>query len=244
MPLQNRVLPTGEIVADRSRGLMMGNRGCLHGQGRELGVSRWRSKLWISCVLDWRGRRRDPMPPGRWTALFFLDEATALAAGHRPCGYCRRDDYLDFAGAWQAARMLPRRPRAVEMDAQLHGERVDFGRRQRTHSRPVGALPDGVMVRRGAEVGLLVAGQLRVWSLSGYAGPSDVAADLVEVLTPPSIVAAIAAGYRPLVHPSALAGIGSEPVGGEAGGGEAGGGVGGDAPGLRGLRRPEHLEAR
>ena len=123
MPLQNRVYPTGEIVADPARGLMMGNRGCLHGQGRELGVTRWRSKLWICCVLDWKDVRRDPMPPGRWTALFFLDEATALAAGHRPCAYCRRGDYLDFAEAWQAARALPARPRAAEMDRLLHAER-------------------------------------------------------------------------------------------------------------------------
>src|ERR1700728_3516333 len=106
MPLQNRVTPAGEIVADPGRGLMMGNRGCLHGPGRELGVSRWRSKSWICCVLDWKGVQRDPMPPGRWTALFFLDEATALAAGHRPCAYCRRGDFLGFAEAWRAARRL------------------------------------------------------------------------------------------------------------------------------------------
>ena len=93
MPLQNRVTPTGEIVADPGRGLLIGNRGCLHGPDRRLGVARWRSKLWICCVLDWKGVRRDPMPPGRWTALFFLDEATALAAGHRPCAYCRRADF-------------------------------------------------------------------------------------------------------------------------------------------------------
>src|SRR5262245_9611536 len=110
MPLQNRVMPTGEIVADAGRGLMMGNRGRLHGRDRQLGVCRWRSQAWICCVLDWRGVRRDPMPPGRWTALFFLDEATALAAGHRPCGYCRRPEFLDFAGAWGEARRLGRRP--------------------------------------------------------------------------------------------------------------------------------------
>ena len=111
MPLQNRVMPTGEIVADAGRGLMMGNRGCLHGRDRQLGVPRWRSQAWICCVLEWRGVRRDPMPPGRWTALFFLDEATALAAGHRPCGFCRRLDFLDFAGAWREARLLARRRR-------------------------------------------------------------------------------------------------------------------------------------
>ena len=98
-PLQNRVLPTGEIVADPARGLFMGNRGCLHGSDRRLGGVRWRSKLWICCTLVWRNVRRDPMPPGRWTALFFLDEATALAAGHRPCAYCRRPDYLSYARA-------------------------------------------------------------------------------------------------------------------------------------------------
>ena len=171
MPLQNRVLPTGEIVADPGRGLMMGNRGCLHGQGRELGVARWRSKLWICCVLDWRGRRRDPMPRGRWTALFFLDEATALAAGHRPCAYCRRADFLDFAGAWQAARRVGARPRAAEMDAVLHAERVDPRRRKRTYQALAAGLPDGVLVRVDGRAGLLLAGQLRPWSSSGYGAP-------------------------------------------------------------------------
>jgi hypothetical protein len=141
MPLQNRVTPSGEIVADPSRGLMMGNRGCLHGQCRRLGASRWRSKLWICCLLDFKGVQRDPMPPGRWTALFFLDEATALAAGHRPCGYCRRGDYLDFAEAWRTARHLPRRPRAA-----LRGPRIPVlprspiqvmsGRNQAPHGCP------------------------------------------------------------------------------------------------------------
>ena len=110
MPLQNRVTPAGEIVADAGRGLMMGNRGCLHGPDRQLGTARWRSQAWICCVLEWRGVRRDPMRPGRWTALFVLDEATALAAGHRPCGFCRRPDFLDFAGAGGEASHLAARP--------------------------------------------------------------------------------------------------------------------------------------
>ena len=207
MPLQNRVMPTGEIVADPARGLMMGNRGCLHGKGRQLGASRWRSQLWICCVLDWKGRRRDPMPPGRWTALFFLDEATALAAGHRPCAYCRRGDFLDFAEAWRAAGGLARRPLANEMDPVLHRERVDRRRRQLTHQAPVGELPDGVMIRAGGRTGLFLAGQLRPWSFHGYGPPATVPLPgVVEVLTPPSIVAAIAAGYRPLLHPSAVTG--------------------------------------
>jgi hypothetical protein len=203
VPLQNRVLPTGEIIADPSRGLMMGNRGCLHGQGRALGVSRWRSKAWICCVLDWKDIRRDPMPPGRWTALFFLDEATALAAGHRPCGYCRRRDFLGFAEAWQRAQRLPRRPRAREMDAVLHRERVGASRRQVTRTMDAGQLPDGVMVRAdGAGLGLLIGGQLRPWSLDGYGAAAGVPGP-VEVLTPPAIIAAITAGYQPMVHPTA-----------------------------------------
>jgi hypothetical protein len=206
MPLQNRVTPSGEIVADPSRGLMMGNRGCLHGQCRRLGASRWRSKLWICCLLDFKGVQRDPMPPGRWTALFFLDEATALAAGHRPCGYCRRGDYLDFTEAWRTARHLPRRPRAVEMDTALHRERTDRSRRKLSYLAPAAELPDGVMIRAGGGAGLLIGGRVRPWSFHGYGAldPADPAGR-VEVLTPPSIVAAITAGYRPLVHPSALA---------------------------------------
>jgi hypothetical protein len=207
MPLQNRVTPSGEIVADPGRGLMMGNRGCLHGQGRSLGVSRWRSRLWICCLLEFKGVRRDPMPPGRWTALFFLDEATALSAGHRPCGYCRRPDHLAFAEAWRAAGRLPRRPRATEMDAALHPERTDRARRKLTHRAPVTALPDGVMVRLAGGPGLLAGGQVRPWSFRGYGAPVQADPGIVEVLTPPSIVAAITAGYQPLVHPSALAGL-------------------------------------
>jgi hypothetical protein len=204
--LQNRVTPAGDIVADPSRGKIMGNRGCLHAQGRELGVSRWRSKAWICCVLDWNGVRRDPMPPGRWTALFFTDEATALAAGHRPCAYCRRRDFLDFAEAWRAARDLAHRPVALDMDATLHGERVDRHRQKVTHRRPADQLPDGVMIRIGGTSGLILRSRFHPWTFQGYGEPATVRGpEPIEVLTPPSTVAAIAAGYRPLVHPSAVA---------------------------------------
>jgi hypothetical protein len=204
-PLQNRVMPTGEIVAVPARGLLMGNRGCLHGPDRQLGTARWRSKLWICCVLDWRGRQRDPMPPGRWTALFFLDEATALAAGHRPCGYCRRPAYLSYAEAWRVAHGLDRPPRAGEMDAQLHGERVESrSRRQRTGRALAATLPDGVMIAHGDGPGLLIGGRVLPWSFSGYQAAAGLRQDAtVEVLTPASSVAAIAAGYRPVLHPSA-----------------------------------------
>jgi hypothetical protein len=205
-PLQNRVLPTGEIVSDPARGLLMGNRGCIHLPDRTLGPARWRTKMWISCVLVWRDVRRDVMPPGRWTALFFLDEATAMAAGHRPCGYCRRADYLAYAGAWQQAAGLPQRLRAGEMDTVLHAERVDSRtRRQRTRPARAGELPDGAMVRHGGVIGLLTGGRVLPWSIEGYlADPIPVEPGTsVELLTPPSSVAAMTAGYRPMLHPTA-----------------------------------------
>jgi hypothetical protein len=209
-PLQNRVLPTGAIVCHPARGMLMGNRGCIHSPERTLGVSRWRTKMWISCVLYWRGWRRDVMPPGRWTALFFLDEATALAAGHRPCGYCRRADHRWFGECWQAAQGLAVRPLAAQMDVWLHAERVD--RRTRSQvTRPALAdeLPDGAMVSCDGTVALVCGNALLPWSFDGYGAPVPIRPRThVELLTPPSIVAALAAGYRPLVHPSA----GSTPM--------------------------------
>jgi hypothetical protein len=201
--LQNRVAPTGEIVADPARGLLMGNRGCLHNPDRQLGTARWRSKLWICCTLDWKGHRRDVMPPGRWTALFFLDEATSLAAGHRPCAYCRYRDYVAYTEAWRKAEGLTARPKAGEMDARLHAERVESRtRRQRTRPARASDLPDGVMVRQDGVVGLLAGGAFRPWSFAGYGAPAKPARQL-ELLTPPASVAVLAAGYEPLLHPSA-----------------------------------------
>ncbi len=204
-PLQNRVMPTGEIVSHPARGMLMGNRGCIHNAERTLGVTRWRTKMWISCVLYWRGRRRDVMPPGRWTALFFLDEPTALAAGHRPCGYCRRADHLWFADRWRAARGLAARPRAGEMDTWLHAERVDRRTRsQVTRPAVAGGLPDGAMARYDGAPVLVCGNALLRWSFGGYSAPVPAGPRArVELLTPPSIVAVLAAGYRPLVHPSA-----------------------------------------
>lgn len=145
------------------------------------------------------------MPPGRWTALFFVDEATALAAGHRPCAYCRRKDYLAYAEAWRRARGLAERPRAGEMDAVLHTERVEArSRRQRTHLAKARTLADGVMIRHDGAPGLVVGGRFLAWSFGGYSGAVELRPDAtVEVLTPPSSAAALAAGYRALLHPTA-----------------------------------------
>src|SRR5262249_56244430 len=131
----------------------------------------WRSKRWSCCLLDFKGGKRARMPPGRWTALFFSAEATALAAGHRPCGYCRRGDFLAFAEAWRAARGLPRRRWAAEMDTALHRERTDRSRRKLSYLAPADELPDGVMIRIAGEPGLLAGGRMRPWSFPGYPSP-------------------------------------------------------------------------
>jgi hypothetical protein len=192
MPLQNRVTPTAEIVAHPARGLMMGNRGCLHDADRRLGTARWRSKLWICCVTDFRGWKRDPMPPGRWTALFFLDEATALAAGHRPCAECLRGRFNEFRAAWGDERI-----RATELDATLHVERLTADGRQATHRARLADLPDGVIVAIAGEPHLWRADALHPWSFAGYGPPRPADDGEVTVLTPPSSVRAIAAGFAP-----------------------------------------------
>ena len=201
-PLQNRVTPDGDLVAVAARGTLMGNRGCLHSDDGRLGVSRWRSSAWISCVLDWRGRHRDVMPPGAWTALFFADEVTALSAGHRPCGYCRRAEHRAFALAWQRFHGLAQPPRAAEIDRVLHAQRVEPGtRRKRTHPALVGDLPDGAMVRYADTPALVSAGRLVPWSFTGYGKPIAVPGTLrVALLTPPGIVGALIAGYRPIAQ--------------------------------------------
>src|SRR5262245_23854122 len=147
MPLQNRVTPFGDIVAIAQRGLFMGNRGIIHDPAtRTLLTRRWTNKAWIICVCEFRGKRREVMRRNSWTELFFLDEATALAAGHRPCYYCRRDDALAFAAAWKRAHRM-KRVSAPQMDARLHAERLNKGaKRVHAFACAPGELPDGAMV--------------------------------------------------------------------------------------------------
>lgn len=203
--MQNRVLPSQEIVADPGRGLLMGNRGSIHRPDRTLGVTRWRSKAWICCVLEWKGVRRDPMPPGRWTALFFFDEAVALAAGHRPCHYCRRADFLRYAEAWATGHGLDQRPRAAAMDTVLHGQRVDARtRRQRTTDHDLTTLPDGAMVRFDGSPALVQRRTVRPWSWAGYGDSVRIPPSTsLEVLTPPANLVVLQAGFAPLLHSSA-----------------------------------------
>jgi hypothetical protein len=204
MPLQNRVTPTGDIIATPHRGLFTGNRGIIHDPATKTLTRRWASQAWLTCVCEFRGRRRKVMGGQSWTELFFLDEATAFAAGHRPCFYCRRDDANRFRSAWEAGNgavdILAR-----EIDAVLHRERLE-GRTKRLHPlpMPLESLPDGAMVSKGKENFLIVRGRALSWSPAGYAHAQHVL-DEAMLLTPPSTLRAFSVGYRPVLHPSAIA---------------------------------------
>ncbi len=204
MPLQNRVTPFGEIVADPHRGLFTGNRGIIHDPAtKTLLKQRWANPAWLICVCEFRGRRRKVMGGRSWTELFFLDEATAFAAGHRPCFFCRRDDANRFRAAWERGNGVTDLL-APEIDAVLHRERLDRGGK-RLHALPMrfDRLPDGTMVSSGAASYLVAQGTALQWSPAGYRAPSAPISDAM-LLTPPSTVRAFSAGYRPVLHPSAL----------------------------------------
>lgn len=209
MPRQNRVTPSGRIVAVPGRGTMMGNRGVLHDPEGRLRRP-WQVRRWLVCALAFRGRHRTVMAPNRYTELFFLDEATALAAGHRPCFECRRRAFHAFRDAWAAANpdlLAGRIPTAGLIDDVLHAQRVGPDRSKRTHRADLDGLPDGAFVtldRWGDAPHLIRGRHLLAWSPGGYGArrrrPSE---EVVTVLTPPSTVAAIRAGCAPEVHPSA-----------------------------------------
>jgi hypothetical protein len=191
------------LFATPARGLFLGNRGGrIHTDEKTLTRRRWASRQWICCVLDFKGRQRDVW--GRsYTELFFLDEVTALAAGHRPCFECRRRDAEAFAQAWRQAFKLNARPRASDMDDRLHAERLD-GRGKRRHRAAIDGLPDGAVIALGESAFAVRGDALLRWTPEGYADrrprPRDEA---VDVLTPPAVLAVLTAGYCPQWHPSA-----------------------------------------
>jgi hypothetical protein len=206
VPRQNRVTPFGELIATPARGTLMGNRGCLHdAEGRI--VRHHVGKRWIHCVLQFKGRRRQVMTPGRYTELFFLDEATALAAGHRPCMECQRDRYLQFRRCWMAEQgpvAARPAPSVDELDAVLHAERLGAEGQRRTGAEPWSRLPDGVMVAAEDRAYLVHHGRLLPWTPGGYDPPQRDLPAAVRVLTPPAIVAAVRQGYLVQLHPSAV----------------------------------------
>jgi hypothetical protein len=200
MPLQNRVLPTGEIVAHPARGLLMGNRGRLHTPARTLSARRWSTTTWVACRLCFNDRHRQVWSPHSYTELFFLDEAVALAAGHRPCAECRRAEYRRWQSAWQRAHR--ERPTAPAMNARLHADRVD-GRGQRRFLAPIETLPAGSFILADGAPWLLGPAALHRFAPEGYDATRPRRSGQVTVLTPACTVAVLAAGYRPRLHPSA-----------------------------------------
>jgi hypothetical protein len=202
MPRQNRVTPDGMLIAVPDRGLFWGNRGSLHDSGGQL-VRYSRGKAWAICVLSFKGRRRELWAPGRLTELFFLDEATGLAAGHRPCGECRYRDYQAFKRAWAVA-FGGGVPGVAEIDARMHADRLVRPGVRRSYSARLSSLPDGVMVSVGGTPFLVWGGGLLAWTPGGYrSSGQSPAEDTVTVITPRATVAVLTAGYRPVVHPSA-----------------------------------------
>jgi hypothetical protein len=207
MPLRNRVTPLGELIATPERGLVYGNSGCLHDAAGEV-RRRYDGKRWIACQLRFRGWRRSPlMAPGRFTELFFLGEATALAAGHRPCALCRHADYKQLTALW--AYIHPGQRGADAIDAQLHRERIIPGQGIRLlHDAPVDELPDGAFLLHDGAPFVARGAELLPWSPGGYRTPiRRPARGRVAVITPPSLLALLATDRTPLVpllHPSAL----------------------------------------
>ena len=197
MPLQNRVDPYGEICFSAQRGTLMGNRGRLHNDQREI-VRNHLGKRWIICLLEFNGRHQELMRPGRWTELFFLDEATALAAGHRPCAQCQYQRFKEFLKCWKAGNQQQ------DIDLQglddiLHGERTGKNA-PLSHLRD---LPEGVFIEYKNQPFLFHNGRLWAWSFAGYQAAQAIPTDTeVKTLTPYSIIRAIKAGFQPGVHPS------------------------------------------
>jgi hypothetical protein len=202
MPLQNRVTPTGEIIATPERGMFTGNRGIIHDPAtKTLLRKRWSTPAWLTCVCEFRGRRREVMATRSWTELFFLDEATAFAAGHRACFYCRREDANRFRAAWEQGNGVTS-VHAPDIDHVLHRERLASGRKLHPLPMRLEKLPGGAMVQAGTESFLIAAGRSLKWSPAGYTLATR-ALDNPMLLTPPSTVRAFMAGYHPSLHPSA-----------------------------------------
>jgi hypothetical protein len=208
VPLQNRVTPYGAIIATPARGTLRGNRGCLHDDARRIRRP-YQGRRWICCLLAFKDRHRTVMALGRYTELFFLDEAVALSAGHRPCAECRRERYLAFREHWARANadlLATPRPAATEMDRILHGERIGADHRKVTYPAAPTGLPDGTFIagEQADAAYMVLRGALLPWSPEGYGPPLALPTDgLVRVLTPCSIVRALVDGYRPQLHPSA-----------------------------------------
>ncbi|QKJ28590.1 hypothetical protein HQ865_02065 [Mucilaginibacter mali] len=200
MPLQNRVTPQGHIISTSARGDWLGNRGVIHNAGKQI-VRPYKIKAWIICMLHFRGRHREVMTPDRWTELFFLDEATAFSAGHRPCFQCRYADHVRFKAAWLKGNPqygFTDKTSIIEIDNILQKERIDRKGNKVTYTALAQSLPDGAFIGIDGDPYLIANGQMYGWSPFGYGkGLALPAGKAVTVLTPASIVNAFGAGYKP-----------------------------------------------
>lgn len=210
IPRLNRVDPHGDLHRVPERGIFTGNRGCLVDDDGEV-VRHHLGDLWITCVLFYKDWRAPLDQPRHWTPLFFLDDAVALAAGHRPCGLCRRHDYLSYREAVREALALTDPPSATDLNRMLAGERLIRGRgvsrgaHRKVWTAPAGSIPDGTVVldSRGRPR-LMLGGDSLEFTFGGWVNPTraDEEGDL-SVLTPPTSFAALANGFEPSLHPSA-----------------------------------------
>ncbi|MEM9055055.1 MAG: hypothetical protein AAGB16_06995 [Pseudomonadota bacterium] len=206
MPLQNRVDPFGLIHAVPERGTFMGNRGgCFHDEEQTLRRTHWKTRQWITCLLDFKDRQRDQMMPGKYTELFFLDEATALAAGHRPCYECRYPDAKRFREALVRSGVFRYRPKASDLSDAIAGE-IQAVLKGKSEREQVNAtdLPYGAMFTTGSTAYLKWDGKAYPWSFAGYGAPIDLPTHVVR-LTPHITCQALAHGYTPQLHESLTA---------------------------------------
>lgn len=205
MPYQNKVDPWGNIHAVKSRGMFLGNRGVLHNENQEI-IATHRIKGWVTCLLEFKDRKREIMGPNRYTELFFLDEATAFSAGHRPCAECRRKRYNEFKEKWLEANdknLQGKKPIAPNIDKIIHDERI-YNRQKVTYTSTINALPDGTIIEINSKAYLLWENELFEWSFSGYTKSQIVSNknENITVLTPKSYVKAFSTGFIPEVHKS------------------------------------------
>jgi hypothetical protein len=199
---QNRVDPFGRIIKTTARGAWMGNRGVIHNHNKEI-THTFKNKAWITCALEFKGRHRAVMTPNRWTELFFLDEATAFAAGHRPCFECRRDDAKKFKLFWiqgNPQHKFTMSTSVKDIDEIIHRERIDRSKGKVTHQRHSSAIPQGTFILVGEDPFLFALGRLHRWTPFGYEESLAMPADsMMTILTPASVVNAFCAGYTPQI---------------------------------------------
>jgi hypothetical protein len=208
--LQNRVDPFGRIIRTSARGSLMGNRGVIHNKHQEI-THAFKHTAWITCALEFKGRKRTVMTADRWTELFFLDEATAFAAGHRPCFECRREDAKRFKSCWIQGNPVHNFSMLTsirQIDGIIHRERIDNQKKKVTHQRSCFDIPEGTFIAMNEDPYLFSNGRLHRWTPFGYETSIAVPEiSMLTILTPDSIVNTFRAGYVPHIKGAGVKGL-------------------------------------